>query len=91
MNPTATDPAQKNMMLMMPVMFTFIFLTTAAGTALYWLISNIWGIGQQYFYELADRATGRSRRQAGGGTAPQERGHRTHRRRGEALIAICLL
>lgn len=49
MNPTSTDPAQRNMMLMMPIMFSFIFLTTAAGTALYWLISNIWGIGQQYF------------------------------------------
>jgi YidC/Oxa1 family membrane protein insertase len=48
-NPTSTDPAQRNMMLVMPVMFSFIFLTTAAGTALYWLISNIWGIGQQYF------------------------------------------
>jgi YidC/Oxa1 family membrane protein insertase len=49
MNPTSTDPAQRNMMLVMPIMFSFIFLTTAAGTALYWLISNIWGIGQQYF------------------------------------------
>ena len=49
MNPTTADPAQRNMMLVMPIMFSFIFLTTAAGTALYWLISNIWGIGQQYF------------------------------------------
>jgi YidC/Oxa1 family membrane protein insertase len=49
MNPTTVDPAQRNMMLLMPIMFSFIFLTTAAGTALYWLISNIWGIGQQYF------------------------------------------
>ena len=49
MNPTSTDPTQRNMMLVMPIMFSFIFLTTAAGTALYWLISNIWGIGQQYF------------------------------------------
>ena len=49
LSPTTTDPAQRNMMLVMPIMFSFIFLTTAAGTALYWLISNIWGIGQQYF------------------------------------------
>ena len=49
MNPTTGDPAQRNMMLVMPIMFSFIFLTTAAGTALYWLISNIWGISQQYF------------------------------------------
>ena len=49
MNPTTGDPAQRNMMLVMPIMFSFIFLTTAAGTALYWLISNMWGIGQQYF------------------------------------------
>ena len=49
MTPTSADPAQQRMMMFMPVMFGFIFLTTAAGTALYWFVSNVWGIGQQYF------------------------------------------
>ena len=43
------DPAQQKMMMFMPVMFGFIFLTTASGTVLYWLVSNAWTIAQQYF------------------------------------------
>jgi len=33
----------------MPFMFTFIFLGQPAGLAIYWLFSNLFGIGQQYF------------------------------------------
>jgi YidC/Oxa1 family membrane protein insertase len=47
--PAAGDPAQRKMMLVMPVIFTFLFLGYPAGVALYWFASNIWGIGQQYF------------------------------------------
>jgi YidC/Oxa1 family membrane protein insertase len=47
---TSMDPTQQKMMtFMMPVMFGFIFMTSAAGTALYWLVSNLWAVGQQYF------------------------------------------
>jgi YidC/Oxa1 family membrane protein insertase len=46
--PAGSDPAQQKMMLMMPVMFTFFFLWAPAGLALYYFISNLWGIGQQY-------------------------------------------
>jgi membrane protein insertase Oxa1/YidC/SpoIIIJ len=35
-------------MMLMPVVFTFMFLWAPAGVALYWLMSNLWGIGQQY-------------------------------------------
>jgi YidC/Oxa1 family membrane protein insertase len=49
MMPTTADPAQQQVMMFMPIMFGFIFLTTAAGTALYWFVSNVWTIGQQYF------------------------------------------
>jgi YidC/Oxa1 family membrane protein insertase len=42
------DPAQRTTMMLMPVVFTFMFLWAPAGVALYWLISNLWGIGQQY-------------------------------------------
>jgi len=44
---TGTDPVQQKMMLMMPVMFTFLFLTSPAGLALYWFASNVLVIGQQ--------------------------------------------
>ncbi len=50
MTPAAgADPTQRQMMMFMPIVFGFIFLTTAAGTALYWFVSNIWAIAQQYF------------------------------------------
>jgi len=42
------DPAQQKMMMFMPVMFTFMFLWAPAGLAVYWLVSNLWQIGQQY-------------------------------------------
>jgi YidC/Oxa1 family membrane protein insertase len=45
---TGTDPTQQKMMMFMPVMFMFFFLWAPAGIAIYWLISNVWGIGQQY-------------------------------------------
>jgi YidC/Oxa1 family membrane protein insertase len=43
------DPAQRKMMLVMPVVFTFLFLGYPAGVALYWFATNLWGIVQQYF------------------------------------------
>jgi YidC/Oxa1 family membrane protein insertase len=45
---TGMDPAQQKMMLLMPVFFTFLFLWYPAGVALYWLVNNVWAIGQQY-------------------------------------------
>jgi membrane protein insertase Oxa1/YidC/SpoIIIJ len=42
------DPAQQKMMQLMPLMFMFFFLWAPAGVVLYWLISNVWAIGQQY-------------------------------------------
>jgi YidC/Oxa1 family membrane protein insertase len=45
---TGMDPAQQKMMLVMPVFFTFLFLWYPSGVALYWLVNNIWAIGQQY-------------------------------------------
>jgi YidC/Oxa1 family membrane protein insertase len=45
---TGTDPAQQKMMMIMPIVFMAFFLWTSAGALLYWLVSNIWGIGQQY-------------------------------------------
>jgi YidC/Oxa1 family membrane protein insertase len=49
MTPSTGDPTQRQMMMLMPIVFGFIFLTTAAGTALYWFVSNVWAIAQQYF------------------------------------------
>jgi YidC/Oxa1 family membrane protein insertase len=47
--PTTADPTQQKIMMFMPFMFTFIFLGQPSGLAIYWFVSNLWGIGQQYF------------------------------------------
>lgn len=51
MTPAAAgaDPTQQKMMMyLMPIMMMFFFLWAPAGLALYYLMSNLWGIGQQY-------------------------------------------
>jgi YidC/Oxa1 family membrane protein insertase len=42
------DPIQQKMTMLMPVFFTFLFLWYPSGVALYWLVNNVWAIGQQY-------------------------------------------
>ena len=42
-----TDPMQQKMMLFMPIVLGFIFLSMPAGVVIYWVVNNIWGIGQQ--------------------------------------------
>lgn len=46
---TTVDPRQAKMMLLMPVFMTFIFYNFASGLVLYWTVTNILTIGQQYF------------------------------------------
>jgi YidC/Oxa1 family membrane protein insertase len=46
--PSTADPVQQKVMMFMPIMFTFMFLWAPSGLVLYWLISNVWAIGQQY-------------------------------------------
>jgi YidC/Oxa1 family membrane protein insertase len=49
MTPSGMDPKQAKLMMMMPIVFTFMFLSFPAGLVLYWLVSNTLGIIQQYF------------------------------------------
>jgi len=47
--PTAgMDPAQQRVMMFMPLMFMVFFLWAPSGLVLYWLMSNLLTIGQQY-------------------------------------------
>jgi YidC/Oxa1 family membrane protein insertase len=48
MSPSVGDPNQRKMMMMMPVVFTVLFVTFPAGLTIYWLVNNILTIGQQY-------------------------------------------
>ena len=47
--PSTADPAQQKIMMLMPLMFTFFFLQAPSGLVVYWFVSNLWAIGQQYF------------------------------------------
>ncbi|HEY7450348.1 MAG TPA: membrane protein insertase YidC [Vicinamibacterales bacterium] len=47
MSPATLDPVQQKMMMIMPVVFTFMFLQAPSGLVLYWFVSNLWTIGQQ--------------------------------------------
>jgi YidC/Oxa1 family membrane protein insertase len=48
MTPTPGDPTQAKVMLLMPVIFTVMFINFPSGLVLYWLVNNVLSIGQQY-------------------------------------------
>lgn len=45
---TGGDPAQQKMMMFMPLFMMFIFLWLPAGALIYYVVTNLWTIGQQY-------------------------------------------
>jgi YidC/Oxa1 family membrane protein insertase len=47
--PSAMDPTQAKIMMFMPVIYTFFFLSFPSGLVLYWLINNLLSIAQQYW------------------------------------------
>ena len=47
--PSTADPTQQRIMMLMPVMFSVMFLFAPSGLVIYWFVSNLWAIGQQYF------------------------------------------
>ena len=48
MMPSTADPVQQKMFMFMPLLFTFMFLWAPSGLVVYWLMSNLMAIGQQY-------------------------------------------
>lgn len=55
--PQAGDPMQRRLFLMMPIVFTFLFLPSPSGLVLYWLTNNVLTILQQSVY---NRSQGRT-------------------------------
>ncbi len=49
MNPQPTDPAQAKVMMIMPIMFTFLFASFPAGLVLYWAWGNLLNMAQQWY------------------------------------------
>lgn len=48
LNPKPADPMQEKMMWIMPFMFAFTFFFFPSGLVLYWVVSNIFSIAQQW-------------------------------------------
>jgi YidC/Oxa1 family membrane protein insertase len=49
MTPTAGDPMQAKMMMLMPIFMTVLFINFPAGLVLYMFVNNIISMGQQYY------------------------------------------
>ncbi|NPA49528.1 MAG: membrane protein insertase YidC [Thermodesulfobacteria bacterium] len=58
LSPTSMDPTQEKMMLMMPIIFTILFINFPSGLVLYWLTNNLLSIFQQL---LTNKMLARSR------------------------------
>ena len=54
MGPAPADPSQAKMMLMMPIIFTFMFAQLPSGLVIYWTFSNLLAIAQQYIIQKSD-------------------------------------
>jgi YidC/Oxa1 family membrane protein insertase len=48
LNPTPPDPIQAKVMMMMPIVFTVMFLFFPAGLVLYWTVNNLLSMAQQW-------------------------------------------
>lgn len=49
MTPSTMDPMQQKIFLLMPIIFTFLFLGFPSGLVIYWLTNNVLSIIQQYY------------------------------------------
>jgi YidC/Oxa1 family membrane protein insertase len=58
LSPPPTDPSQQTVMMLMPLMFTVMFVNLPSGLALYFLVSNILTIAQQYLINRPAAAKG---------------------------------
>jgi YidC/Oxa1 family membrane protein insertase len=55
MTPSVGDPNQRKIMMLMPLMFTFMFISFPAGLTVYWLVNNILSIAQQWWINRQEK------------------------------------
>ena len=51
MTPATGDPAQRRIMMLMPIVFTFFFLSFSSGLVVYFLCSNLFGMMFQFLMQ----------------------------------------
>lgn len=54
LSPSVGDPVQQKIMMFLPLVFTFLFMSFPSGLVIYWTVNNILTISQQYYiYKIA--------------------------------------
>ncbi len=79
---TTADPGQQKLMQFMPLMFGFFFLTFPAGLVLYWLMSSVAGVGQQWWINKRQREHDQAEKLAAKERKKQKRRGRQEETRG---------
>jgi len=59
MTPQQGDPTQQRMMMIMPLVFTFISFNFPSGLVLYWLVNNLLSMAQQWYMLRSDNGGAR--------------------------------
>lgn len=62
MGPAVADPTQAKMMMIMPIMFTFMFAQLPSGLVIYWTFSNLFSIVQQYIITKKDESEAKAQK-----------------------------
>ena len=77
--PSTADPAQQRMMMFMPIALTGIFLSLPSGLAIYYLVTNLFQISQQYLtnYSLGKPSASQQARPAADGRLKSAGGGKT--------------
>ena len=57
MTPAPGDPTQAKIMMLMPLVFTVLFINFPAGLVVYWLVNNVISIAQQWFLMRRSKAS----------------------------------
>ena len=54
LTPSIGDPMQQKIMMFLPIVFTFLFISFPSGLVIYWTVNNMLTISQQYYiYHVA--------------------------------------
>ena len=59
LSPQPADSTQAKVMLLMPIMFTFLLARFPAGLVIYWTLSNVLSIIQQWLVKMIKKKTGK--------------------------------
>lgn len=73
MTPMVGDPRQAKLMMFMPILFTFMFLSFPSGLVLYWLVNNVLSVAQQHLVDRRARLASAAEPKGARKAEPKER------------------